>query len=146
MHPQNCPQCIPYRPVQDQIGDLIETSLLQVQNHQSASVPLRQLWKSRGGIDDERRTDGDEQIGLQRFTFGALHFVQWHRLPKRYRRRLYPTAASAMRNDPVLLEIDAQRLDLEAGATIQTMRIRRVAMQFDHLFVRNTGILMQAID
>ena len=75
------------------------------------------------------------------------HRLDRHRLAEGNGRRLDPTAAGAAhRCRPVAFESDTQFSDLVPLRALETVRIGRVAVQFDHLRGRNAGGLMEPVD
>src|SRR5277367_4548498 len=133
--------------VEHEISEAVEPGRLAVNDDQRGAVALSQFRESGGGIDHERGTGDDEQIGGEGFALRALHRRGRHRLAERDRRGLDEAAASvAKRGGLGALERKAQRRQLVALRAIEAVRVGRVAVQFDDPVFGNTGGLVQPVD
>ena len=132
--------------VQHQVGDGVEVSRLAVENHQAGAAPLGEGGKTSGGIDNQGRADGHEQVAGVGFRLGARHLRLRHGLAERDRGGLDVAAAVAIRRLAVPLEPLPDGVELIALPAAETMSVRRVAVQLDDLLVRHPGRLVQPVD
>ena len=133
--------------VYDEVGDAVEVGGLAIQDDEGGAGLLGEYWQPGGGVDDERRADGEEEVAGQRLALRALHLVLRHRLAEGDRRRLDRRSAErAGGRHGVPLERLLDRSKLVTGLAGDAFRIAAVAVELDHLLPGYARILVQVVD
>ena len=110
LHHNHLPQCRTDRPVQHQVGDLIQPGRLQIKDHQ----PRRRCAWRVPGIRPPGKPPATSRSEMNRSASSVSRSarrisstgIDW---PNEIVADLHPATAGAMRHDPVLLEIHPQR-------------------------------------
>ena len=129
------------------IAFIDDASGFAVQDDEGGAGFLGEHRQPGGGVNDERRADGEEEVAGKRLALRALHLVLRHRLAEGNRRRLDRRAAEragGWHGVPFERLLDWSKL--VAGLAGDAFRIAAVAVELDHLLPGDARILVQVVN
>jgi 2-dehydro-3-deoxyphosphooctonate aldolase (KDO 8-P synthase) len=126
---------------------VIKPRLAAIENEEDGSVVARDERQARRRVDEERRADGENKIGVPGRVQGTSHLLLRHRLAEGDGRGLNDAAAGFATGRAIfLLEHTPAESELVAPPAIEATRVGAVAVQLYDLVGGNARGLMHVVD